>query len=144
MTVRGLARAVLVIAVALGVACSAEPRVETISAETTDIKGGQWKAYEFTAQRNLRLTVDVKVSRGPAINLTTMTNEGYLAWQQAQKRILGGGQFHFYPGLSAESIRSGTRTGALGPGQYVVVVHNPEVVLFAEKVATVEVKITAQ
>jgi len=73
-----------------------------------------------------------------------MTNEGYLAWKNAQTKIFGGGQYYFYPALSAQSIRSTSKTSILDSGQYVVVLYNPEIKLFAQSPATVEIKITAQ
>lgn len=137
----------LLIALTLGAffSCApSTPATKEIVSETTDIKGGSWKAYTFNAPEKLRLAVSAKVIRGPAIDLITMTEEGYLAWKNAQTKILGGGEYYFYPELSSKSIRSVSKTGILGPNKYVVVVYNPEWKLLIENEATVEVKITAQ
>jgi len=122
---------------------SIQPTKEIVS-ETADIKDGTWKAYEFSALKSLRLSVSAKVTVGPAVDVITMTHEGYLAWHSAQTKLLAGGQYSYYPALSAQSVRAVSKTGALEQGKYVVVVYNPEAKLFSESVATVDVKVTAQ
>ena len=117
---------------------------QTLMDETFDLAAGTYRNISLRLPREARVSVEIAVREGAAVDVYLMTPPDFHEFAQASQRLMGG-NFHHRQNLSRVSVREYSDATVLPPGEWYLVVRSTDQVgALVGRSTRLYLKVTAQ